>query len=687
MKKRLFLFVAIVAIVACVFAISVSADTLVPSDANNYGTLSVIDGIPEPTVIDKNAKAVIVANEKYYTIPTYYLIADNSEFTWSVHANLQSALGLGSDARSYLIRVEIPEGIKTSYESSNGGKKFEDASKLIEASFPTSMELIGEFFFNRCYALTTVTGLENTKVTKIYRNTFNNTAITSVTMPSTVASIGDYAFSSTKITSIAIPDNVVTIGDHAFASCKSLATVTITENSKLKNFTGSYQFEQTLISSFYFPSTLETLGDIGLFYKCSSLVTLTNFENTKLETIPERAFGYGPAFTSISFPKGLKTIGTNAFNGHKISGDIILPNTVTAIGDHAFAGSYTQMGKLVLGGGLTTITGTYTFEKAKFSSIYIPATLTSLPQGAFNETNGSGAVYYFTGSLSQLETLISNTNTSSNGNFLNAQIVTLDEFKQIADASNKNYIVYGLNPCDTFYNGVDLVENVADCTQGGVCSRVGCGRTLEKRANHNLVTTLTYPNGFAKNGVKATVCQNWERCTAENESVATNPIFASVGYSYKENTSRSGLTSGFTLDRDALDEFVAFNPDADLVVSIFVVNPTYLGESFFEDGRVVVSGNKGVIQVDISELSYENYNYFISGFSLENMQNLELAFGLLVSDGTKTELVQKTYAQNEESAIKKTYTDNSGYTLSTVTVQSVAPQMVEALLPSNEGQE
>jgi hypothetical protein len=416
---------------------------------------------------------------------------------------------------------------------------------------------------------------------------------------------------------------------------------------------------------------------------CSSLVTLTNFENTKLETIPERCFGYGPAFTSISFPKGLKTIATNAFNGHKISGDIILPNTVTTIGDHAFAGSYTQMGKLVLGGGLTTITGTYTFEKAKFSSIYIPATLTSLPQGAFNETNGSGAVYYFTGSLSQLETLISNTNTSNNGNFLNAQIVTLDEFKQIADTSKKNYIVYGLNPCDTFYNSVDLVENVADCTQGGVCSRVGCGRTLEKRANHNLVTTLTYPNGFAKNGVKATVCQNWERCTVQNTSSVANPIFASIGYSYKEDTTRSGLTSGFTVDRDALNAFIALNPDADLTVSMFVVNPKYLGDNFFgEDGKVNASG--GIIQIDISALEYDNYNYFIAGFSLEHMMTLELGFGLVVRNGESTELIQKVYGEGEVSVVKKTYTDSLGFKLDTVTVQSVDPAMVEALIAESK---
>ena len=667
MKRKLFIFLAITVMLVCTLAVSVSADTLVPSDTNEYGTLSVVDGIPEPTVIDKNAKAVIVANEKYYTIPTYYLIADKSEFTWSVHANLQSALGLGSNARSYLIRVEIPEGIKTSYESSSGAKKFEDASKLIEASFPTSMELIGEYFFNRCYALTTVTGLENTKVTKIYRNTFNNTAITSVTMPSTVASIGDYAFSSTKITSIAIPDNVVTIGDHAFASCKSLATVTITENSKLKEFTGSFQFEQTAITSFYFPSTLESLGEVGTFYMCSSLVTLTNLENTKIETIPERAFGYGPAFTSISFPKGLKTIGTNAFNGHKISGDIILPNTVTTIGDHAFAGSNIQMGKLVLGGGLTTITGTYTFEKAKFSSVYIPATLTSLPQGAFNSTNGSGAVYYFTGSLSQLETLISNTNTSNNGNFLNAQIVTLDEFEQIADTAKKNYIVYGLNPCDTFYNGVDFVENATDCTQDGICSRVGCGRAFEGQESHNLVETLVFANGLTANGAYTCDCVN-EGCVVvdilagdEQGRDVVAPVFTAKGYS--TNNDKNAINGGYSVDLDSLALYERLI--GELEYGIVIANANSFGANSFFNAENKVNSEKA-LQVEIDS-QYASFDCSIN-------------FG--ANTGMELDLVICAYVISGDSVVYIQASTGDDVTIGDTSFKSVTLAQVVALVPA-----
>ena len=507
MKKKLLLTLLVVMTLVCLFAISISA---AGSTENTYGDITTVEGEGAPTtpsVISATARAVVLSSDgTYYTIPSYYLIKDDAHFTWSPNSLVVSQLGLnsGSDVRKNVVRMEIPEGIETSVKTSNGGSKFEDATSLIEASIPTTMKLMGEFFFNRCYAFTTLNGLEKSSVEGILANTFNGTKLASISLPSTVTTIGDSAFRGTPITSIVIPDAVESIGDHAFAACTSLATITISENSKLKTLSGGYHFEQTIITSFYFPSSLESLGTEGAFFKCGSLATLVNFENTKIKDIPYRTFakdGKGPVFTSISLPKGLESIGKYAFSGHVITGDIILPNTVTSLGDHAFAGSNVAMGKLVLGAGLTTITGTYTFEKAQFSEIYIPTTITTFPQGAFNSTKGSGAVYYYTGTLEQLNTLIANTNTNSNGNFLNATIVTLEEFEKIEDTSKKNYIVYDYSVCDAFYagnhtNATTYGFDGEDKLSSNFCEFNGCTRCDEKTTT--IIGTLITNKGYSK---------------------------------------------------------------------------------------------------------------------------------------------------------------------------------------------
>ena len=54
------------------------------------------------------------------------------------------------------------------------------------------------------------------------------TNLTSVTIPDSVTSIGDWAFDDcTSLTSVTIPNSVTSIGGYAFDFCTSLTSVTI----------------------------------------------------------------------------------------------------------------------------------------------------------------------------------------------------------------------------------------------------------------------------------------------------------------------------------------------------------------------------------------------------------------------------------------------------------------------------
>lgn len=102
---------------------------------------------------------------------------------------------------------------------------------------------------------------------------YNNSAVTSVTIPDSVTAIPDYAFGfCSQLTNISIPNSVTFIGFSAFNSCTSLKSITLPSSL---NTIQSYAFYNCgNLKTIRIPVSVTSIGNCA-FDDCPSLMTVT----------------------------------------------------------------------------------------------------------------------------------------------------------------------------------------------------------------------------------------------------------------------------------------------------------------------------------------------------------------------------------------------------------------------------
>ena len=326
----------------------------------------------------------------------------------------------------YMNGEEINDLVIPSTVISIGDYAFYGCSGLTSVTIPNSVTSIGSYAFSKCGSLTSVT-IPNS-VTSIGNYAFSYCrSLTSVTIPNSVTSIGESAFADCYVkndsfinnsaltssnnwgatlfdkqtneglliadkivvgcrlwaTSITIPNSVTSIGSYAFSGCKGLTSITI-------------------------PNSITSIGD-GAFWGCTSMtsVHITDiaawckiaFESSEdcysnPLYVAHHLYINGEEIKDLVIPNSVTSIGDNAFYGCSSLTSITIPNSVTSIGDGAFR-ECSGLTSITIPNSVTSIGEWAFYGCTSLTSVTIPNSVTSIGDIAFDNCSSLTDVYCF----------------------------------------------------------------------------------------------------------------------------------------------------------------------------------------------------------------------------------------------------------------------------------------------------
>ncbi|MBO7496537.1 MAG: leucine-rich repeat domain-containing protein, partial [Salinivirgaceae bacterium] len=329
-----------------------------------------------------------------------------------------NAVGTQFSGKSLLKTINIGNAVTEIADYAFGG-----CDHLTSITIPNSVTNIGKNAFANCSSVETLTYNTNAvsgslfghmqslktvnigdAVTRIDDGAFNGRrSLTSVTIGNSVASIGNNAFSGCSLTSITIPESVASIGNNAFNG-NNMSSITIESDADVSkaglSFTKDgvrYNVLSTNAVKLISGTNNSTEVVIPATVEAGSIFSITSIEDYAFKNcanltsviinIDADVSKAGLSFTKDGISYDVLSRSTAKLtNGARFSGDLVLPEkvtagntfTITGIGDYAFAGN------------------------SSLTSVTLPEWVTNIGRGAFTGCNNIETLTYNTDAVGAL---------------------------------------------------------------------------------------------------------------------------------------------------------------------------------------------------------------------------------------------------------------------------------------------
>lgn len=216
--------------------------------------------------------------------------------------------------------VEIEEGVTSigNYAFIPNTYAKPAQANLQSVTLPDTLAKIGQYAFSQSNLAGSIKIPDS--VTTMGQNAFSQTQITSAVLSQGMTTVPRGTFSGcTNLSDVTIPNGVKTIVDYAFSECSSLTSITFPDTLTTIN---SSAFEETGLTSVTLPDSVKTLNNTA-FWKNPNLESV---DLGSVQIIGNQVFQDCPKLTAVELPETLKSLGT-AFRSTGIA-SITVPDGV-----------------------------------------------------------------------------------------------------------------------------------------------------------------------------------------------------------------------------------------------------------------------------------------------------------------------------------------------------------------------